>query len=65
MTQKRFLPKECYKKHRFYQLRLELVIFKEFCNFTSKRLLLYGTSHIDVLQNCYDTCYFLRNLVIT
>ena len=44
--------------------RQKLVILFQVNNSTSKRLLLYGTSHIDLLQNCYDTCYFLRNLVM-
>ena len=42
----------------------QLVIPFQVNNSISKGLLIYGTSHIDLTQNCYDTCYFLRNLVM-
>ena len=44
--------------------RQKLVILFQVNNSTSKRLLVYGTSHIDLLQNCCDICYVLRNLVM-
>ena len=42
-------------------LHQKLVTLFQVNNYTSKRFLLYGTSQIDLLQNCYATSYFLEN----
>ena len=42
----------------------KLVTLFQVNNYTSKRFLLYGTSQIDLLQNCYTTSYFLENSVM-
>ena len=42
----------------------QLVIPFEVNNSISKGLLLHRTSHIELMQNCYDTCHFLGNLVM-
>ena len=45
-------------------LHQKLVILFQVYNSIGKGLLLSGTSHKDLIQNCYDTCYFLGNLVM-